>query len=210
MKKNLISMPSAWGRSVEHSHYANSSKSLVVVFPGNNYSCDRSLLYFAGKSALESGHDLLLLEYGYQSARTGIDMGNQADLNIVAYECKHAVDQIKDQYEQLIFVSKSIGTVIAGQVGEILGERVVRQLFLTPLPRTVPYIRNVPCMVVYETADPVFEAKEAEAVSGLEHVRIYPLEGANHSLELGTVQESVRLLGQISEWYAEFFAKENL
>ncbi|WP_223068292.1 hypothetical protein [Paenibacillus caui] len=203
MKKSLISLPSAWGRNVEHKYFSGSEKSLAVFFPGSHYSCDRPLLNYASQSAIEHGYDLLQLEYGYQSARIPFDW---KDLSILVFECKHAIDQIRDKYETISFVSKSLGTLAAGQVGEIIGRDKVRQLFLTPINNTVPYIRESDCTVIYGTADPLFSSENVDYIHNLEHVKVRPIEHADHSLELETLEKSIVLLRQITEMFADFFS----
>ncbi len=71
MKMKKLRVPSNWGRDLEKIHISSQdSKSLVVCFPGKNYSCERPLLHYSGNTAGQSGFDLLMPEYGYQAART--------------------------------------------------------------------------------------------------------------------------------------------
>ncbi|GGA45152.1 hypothetical protein [Paenibacillus physcomitrellae] len=212
MKRNIISMPSAWGRNVEHRYYLGSSTKgadsmdrdkLVVLFPGKAYPCQMPLLHYATRSALEHGCDVLELEYGFQSARTEFEMD---DLNILLYECKHAIDQIRHKYERTAFVSKSIGTLVAGQIGEMLGQDAVRQLFLTPLDQTLPFIQSSDCTVIHGTRDPVFSPSSVKAAGEAERAQLHSLEGADHMLALRTVQESLNVLRETCVLYDQFFA----
>ncbi|ANS74221.1 hypothetical protein AWM70_06180 [Paenibacillus yonginensis] len=217
MNRSIISMPSAWGRNVEHRYYWGGSANrtdgvskgstdgakLAVIFPGKAYPCTMPLLYYAAQSALEHGCDVLELEYGFQSARTAFEL---EDLNILLYECKHAMDQIKHKYEQMVFVSKSIGTLVAGQIGEMLGQDAVRQLFLTPMDGTLPFIQSSRCTVIYGTGDSVFSPASVKAAGEAERAEVHSFEGADHMLGLGNVQQSLSVLCETCVLYDQFFA----
>ena len=78
-----------------------------------NYPCDKPILHFAGTSALQSGFDLMILEYGYQAARTDLDVN---ELQRVIEDSHESVQRIISKYKQVVFISKSIGTIVAGEV----------------------------------------------------------------------------------------------
>ncbi|KHL92789.1 hypothetical protein QW71_27045 [Paenibacillus sp. IHB B 3415] len=202
MSVSSIIMSSHWGREVRHKYVAQGSKSLAVVFPGQNYSAERPLLEYAGKLAREYGCDLLLLEYGYQSARAAF---KREEIDIVAEECKVALASLPE-YEQLLFISKSMGTVIAGKVASEtgIGEKV-SHLFLTPVAESIPYVKQSRGSVIYGGSDPLFTEQHSAELSGLKQVRVYRIDDANHSLEVGSVNESLAVLLVIINFYHEFF-----
>ncbi|AIQ39126.1 alpha/beta hydrolase [Paenibacillus sp. FSL R7-0297] len=202
MSVSSIVMSSHWGREVRHKYVVQGSKALVVVFPGQNYSAERPLLEYAGKLAREYGCDLLLLEYGYQSARMAF---KREEIDIVAEECKVALASLPE-YEQLLFISKSMGTVIAGKVASEtgMGEKI-SQLFLTPVAESIPYIKQSRGSVIYGGSDPMFTEQHSTELSGLKQVRVYRIDDANHSLEVGSVNESLAVLLVIINFYHEFF-----
>lgn len=99
--------------------HKNDNTSLAVLFPGQNYSCELPLLYYAGKSAYDAGHDLFILEYGYQSARRPFE---ETNVDKVIHECYNSIKQVINNYDHVTFVSKSLGTYIAGKTAEIFTE----------------------------------------------------------------------------------------
>lgn len=204
MKINKIVLPSSWGREVSHKHFINDSASLVVLFPGKNYPCDLPLLYYASMVALKSNHDVLKLEYGYQSARVDIDF-NATNLDIIVEECFSAIKEVAHTYKKLIFVSKSLGTLVAGKIAQEMDNDAIEHVYLTPLDYTVPYITNSRGIVIYGTNDSVFSSESAELVKKVEIIKAYPIEGANHALELDRIQDSYDVLGQILLAYQEVF-----
>lgn len=202
MSVSSIVMSSHWGREVRHKLITQESKVLAVVFPGQNYSAERPLLEYAGKLAREYGCDLLQLEYGYQSARAAF---KREEIDIVADECKIALASLPE-YDQLLFISKSMGTIIAGKVAAEpgVGEKV-SHLFLTPVPESLPFIRQSRGSVIYGGSDPMFTGQHAAELGTMKQVRVYRIDDANHSLEVESVNESLAVLLVIINFYHEFF-----
>lgn len=202
MSVSSIVMSSHWGREVRHKLITQDSKVLAVVFPGQNYSAERPLLEYAGKLAREYGCDLLQLEYGYQSARVAF---KREEIDIVAEECKIALASLPD-YEQLLFISKSMGTIIAGKVAADpkTGEKV-SHLFLTPVPESLPFIRQSSGSVIYGGSDPMFTGQYPAELSTMKQIRVYRIDDANHALEVDSVNESLAVLLVIINFYHEFF-----
>lgn len=205
MSVTRIVMSSHWGREVRHKYVAlGTAKALAVVFPGKDYSAERPLLDYAAKVAREHGCDLLLLEYGYQSARADF---KREDIDIVVEECKAAIAAIPafTEYEQLLFISKSLGTVIAGKVAAEMDIREqVSHLYLTPLADAIPEIKRSRGSIIYGGSDPVFTEEHSAQISGLQNIRIYRIDDANHALEVGSVNESLAVLLVIVNFYHEF------
>ncbi|WP_379127780.1 alpha/beta hydrolase [Paenibacillus sp. sgz500958] len=196
-----ILMSSYWGHEVRHKHITQGSKVLAVLFPGKNYSAERSLLDYATKAAREYKCDILILEYGYQSARAEL---KREEIGIVVEECKSAVGQLTS-YEQFLFISKSMGTTIAGRVAEELGiQERTSHMYLTPLADTIPYIQRSRGSVIYGSNDPLFGESHSQEIGGLPGLRVYRIDDANHALEVDSVSESVAILIVIINIYHEF------
>ncbi|MBW4085143.1 hypothetical protein [Paenibacillus sp. S150] len=202
MSASSIVMSSHWGREVRHKYITQESKALVVVFPGKSYSAERSLLDYAAKLAREYGCDILLLEYGYQSARAEL---KREEIDIVAEECKAAVASLPD-YGQLLFVSKSMGAIIAGTVAaEMNLQQKTSHLYLTPVADSLPLLRKSRGSIIYGGSDPTFTEHHAAELGGLKNLRVYRIDDANHALEVGSVNESLAVLLVIINFYHEFF-----
>jgi len=202
MSVSYIHMSSHWGREVRHKHIKSDSKVLAVIFPGQNYSAERSLLDYAAKAAREYNCDILMLEYGYQSARVEL---KREDIGIIADECKAAVISLPE-YEQYLFISKSMGTIIAGRIAEELGiQQKTSHLYLTPLADTIPFIQQSQGMVIYGGSDPLFTEQHSLEINGLPHTKVYRIDDANHALEVGSVNESLAILMVIINLYHEYF-----
>jgi predicted alpha/beta-hydrolase family hydrolase len=204
MKLNKIQQPSYWGREVVQRHITVNSTTLVVQFPGKQYPNELPLLYYAAQAALQSGHDVLLLEYGYQAAR--VELKNE-QLPILVDECAASIRKVLSEhtYARILFVSKSLGTVVAGGCAEQLGDEVIKHLFLTPIKATIPYLQRSQGMMIYGTADPLFGPDEVKLTGSLPRMVVVPVEGGDHSLETGEVLATLNVLKELSERYLTFF-----
>jgi len=100
-------------------------------------------------------------------------------------------------YDKVVFLSKSVGTIEAGFLAEKLGIDVV-QIYLTPVPDALSYIKEKDT-VVMGTADEVYpECKEHCNERGIKPLYI---EGANHSLEVeGKPFESLEILKEVMKF----------
>lgn len=205
MKLEIVNVPSYWKTEMKQKYiqlYEENSK-LVVLFPGKNYPCDKPSLHFAGTSALQSGFDLMVLEYGYQAARTNLDVN---DLQRVIDESHESVQRIIGKYKQVVFISKSLGTIVAGEVHGKL-EIPIKHLFLTPIKDTIHYINKFNGLVVYGTKDEMFNDELADQIN-IDKVReVIEIPNANHALETNNVEDSIEILSKLVRIYVEFLNK---
>jgi len=162
------------------------SKKIAVLFPGLGYTCKRPLLYYTGEAAFARGYEVLALSYGDEIHNyKGRDMSKLAPLVPKAVEqtLKRLMDVEWDTYSDILFISKSVGTVIAYKTAETLNLKV-RHFFMTPIPPSVPYIPLIDGCFVAGTGDPYISAdmiRKAASDNPDKAAMIFP--GCNHSLE---------------------------
>lgn len=211
MKMDNILVPSFWGTELKQKHITvqEQNNKIVVLFPGRNYPCELPLLYYAGNTALQQNYDLLKLEYGYQAARTTLDIN---DLSEVVDESYESINRIINNYEQVIFISKSLGTIVAGDVHRRLQSNIYH-VFLTPLVETIPFINTSDGVVIYGGNDPSFTQENATQIE--RNRKIIEIPNANHGLETGNVEENLSILKMVVDLYKEIltdreFAKKAL
>lgn len=202
MRSNILLVPSFWGADLKQKHLQvkEDNTKLVVLFPGKNYSTDKPVLYYAGFSSIQSGYDLLMLEYGYQAARTDLDID---DLPRIIEESIESIRQIINNYNDVVFISKSLGTIIAGEVHEKLGINI-RHIYLTPIQGTIRYINNSEGIVIYGDNDEVFR-KDLSKQINLNNVRkVIEIPNADHSLMVENPIESIEILKKLTTMYLDF------
>lgn len=197
MKMNYIHVQSFWGTELKQRHITvqEQNNKLVVLFPGKNYPCELPLLYYAGSTALQHHYDLLKLEYGYQATRTHLDIH---DLSHVIDESYESIEKIINNYKQVFFISKSLGTIVAGEVHRRLRSSIVH-VFLTPLSETIPYINDSNGVVIYGGQDPSFTKEHAAQIES--GIKIMEIPRADHGLEAGNVEENLNNLKVVTDTY---------
>lgn len=180
-------------------------KKLAVLFPGVGYTCAKPLLYYTASAAADKDYEIIRLDYGQDihsfRGRTPLEL--EPVTSLALKRSIRALETIDfSEYEKIIFISKSIGTVVACEAEIILGLKgKVRHFLLTPIPATMPYLKDADGIFFAGTADPYIPEKTVRQAS-----RIYPektggiFEGCNHSLEKkGDIMGNLRNLQKVIE-----------
>lgn len=176
-------------------------KKIVVIFPGRNYSTDCPLLYYAGFKHEVRGYEKISINYGDLLKRDkSLDESVEDIRSAVLLQLK---DIDLSKYKDIVFVSKSLGTVIAGWVEEKLGVRV-RHIYLTPLKETLPYIQNGKDIiaVVAGTEDKLLNTDILKEHCKKENVSLKQFDGVGHRLEVwGDMDENIEILREVVALY---------
>ena len=101
------------------------------------------------------------------------------------------------EYGEILYIGKSIGTVVAGQYTWEKG-LTVRSVLLTPLAETFPFVRGR-AIAFHGTADPWAETGAITEACRARGIPLFLTEGANHSLETGDALRDVRTLAETME-----------
>ncbi len=184
-------------------------KKLAVVFPGVGYTKDRPLLYYSGKLAVKNGYELIHIDF------SGLDwskekLKDQAFLKKMMETCLLKTEEALEKYGDLsdadaVFISKSIGTVVAAAYEKKKGLNV-KQIMFSPLEFVSDFIKEEGAVLFYGDADPYagYEAVEKAAEEKkLEKIRI---SGGNHSLETGDILKDIDNLGKMMRRVGEILS----
>lgn len=180
---------------------------LAVIFPGIGYHTDKPLLYFGKKLAKEYGYEVAEASYG--GFPTDIK-GNEEKMRASFF---HALAQAKEllkavdfgQYEELLFISKSIGTAVASAFAKELG-LAAKHIYYTPVTASLPMMEQEG-IVFHGTGDPWIETEQLIAACKAKGFPLYLTEGGNHSLETGNVRVDLRNLQVIMEQSEAYLKK---
>ena len=163
-------------------------KKLAVIFPGVGYTCTKPLLYYTAAMAAEHDYEIIRLDSG-QDIHT-FHGRTPAELEpVIKLAIKRTLPQLEsvpfNDYEDIVFISKSIGTTISCQLEGALSLRgKVKQFLITPIPSTLRYLSDVNGLFFAGTADPYMPENKIRAAA-----RNFPektggiFEDCNHSLE---------------------------
>lgn len=176
---------------------------LLVEFPGRNYSCDKPLLYYAGKVFEKKGYDVVRLDYNTRIK------GNKDDIAGLIEEAKSYVrEQLEgidfSKYEDIVFISKSMGTALAGYYEMQLGI-VARHIYLTPVQEALRYMQRGKCIVVSGKEDKVLDSRRLRIYCVEQDIAVKQFEEVGHSLEdSDDMNKTFAILMVIIRMYKEF------
>ncbi|SEK63762.1 alpha/beta hydrolase [Ruminococcus albus] len=172
---------------------------LCVLFPGIGYHCEKPLLYYSAKLARSKGYDVIPLKFsGFDNTTKGNEekMSRAADHALaLASEQLSVIDF--SQYEKVVFIGKSIGTIACLAYRETSGINA-SCILLTPLEATFESLSHR-CTAFHGTSDPW---ADTEAIRKLCRKHLVPLNeynGANHSLETGDTFTDIQTVLDVTE-----------
>ncbi len=174
-------------------------KKIAVYFPGIGYHCDKPLLYYSRKIACGLGYgNYRNVAYAYKA---GNIRGNEEKMK-EAYEAlflqaeAELADLVWPDYDDVLFISKSIGTIIAASYAEKYGLNRTRHVLYTPLSQTYLFAPNHAIGFI-GTADPWSNTDEIIQLSKAKHIPLAVYEGCNHSLECNDTLKDLENLKDI-------------
>ena len=107
-----------------------------------------------------------------------------------------------EQYGQIVFAGKSIGTIVSLAYAAGKGLKV-RSLLFTPLAETFSF-ETAQAYAFHGTADPWAQTPKIRTFCEERGIPLYLAEDANHSLETGDVSRDLSILQEAMEITAGF------
>ena len=183
-------------------------RKLAVFFPGIGYTIDKPLLYYSRKIAAEQGYEIKLIPYqGFPTKIQG-DAGRMREsLRIAVSQAEEMLSDTElTSYEEILFVGKSIGTIVAAKIAQDMEitDRT-RCVFYTPLEETFLF-KAGEAIVFTGTADPWVgkaNSRIPEYAAGCSYPCI-AVTDANHSLETGNAAKDIDNLQMIMKETEQF------
>lgn len=179
---------------------------IAVYFPGIGYHCDKPLLYYSRKIACELGYkDQINISYTYNA---GNIRGNDEKMN-EAYEAlflqaEAGLAEVSwSEYDDVLFISKSIGTIIAASYAKKYELKCARHILYTPLAQTYLFAPDHGIAFI-GTADPWSDTDEIIRLSSANHIPLSVYDGCNHSLECNDTFKNLENLKDIMEKTMDF------
>lgn len=179
---------------------------IAVYFPGIGYHCDKPLLYYSRNIACELGYENYRnISYTYQA---GNIRGNDEKMK-AAYDALFSqteaelADIVWHKYDDVLFISKSIGTIIATSYAEKYGLKDARHILYTPLAQTYLFAPNHAIGFI-GTADPWSNTDEIIRLSKEKHIPLTVYDDCNHSLECNDTLKNLETLKDIMQKTMDF------
>ena len=174
---------------------------IAVYFPGIGYHCDKPLLYYSRNIACELGYvNGRNVSYTYKA---GNIRGNDEKMK-EAYEALFSqaetelADIIWADYDDVLFISKSIGTIIAASYAAKYGLKHARHILYTPLAQTFLFAPDHAISFI-GTADPWSDTDEIVRLSNANHIPLTVYENCNHSLECDDTLKNLEILKDVMQ-----------
>lgn len=180
---------------------------LAVIFPGIGYHTDKPLLYFSKKIAKEQGFNVVEVNYG--GFETGIKGNKEKMRNAFLSALNQTEEILKDisfsDYEQVLFISKSVGTAVAGAYANN-HDLHTHNVYYTPVDYSFEVMNN-PGIVFHGNDDPWLDHdifKDKIKVIGFPY---FVIDKGNHSLETGDVETDIENLRYIMKKTKEYISQ---
>ena len=183
-------------------------KHLACLFPGIGYTCDKPLLYYSRKLLKELGWETIPVSYTGFPDKVRDDPEKKRQCVKIAME--QAEEALKDidwkQYDDILFIGKSVGTVVGALYAKEHSVRC-RQVLYTPVEATFEYACQK-SIVFHGTADPWAETDMIRENCKKQGIVLYETEGANHSLETGDTNRDIKELRNVMKLVRYFITGE--
>lgn len=177
---------------------------LAVVFPGIGYTADKPLLYYTTRLARHYGYQIRTISYHSLPENVKGDPEKMKQTFDIAFrQTEQLLQDIDwDSYGNILFISKSVGTVISSAYAS-RHNLTVKNILFTPLAETFEFIQTG-SIAFHGTADPWAETDTVRSLADEKEVPLFLTENANHSLETGNVQTDLSILRTTLEHVERF------
>ncbi len=179
--------------------FIKKSDKCALLFPGIGYTHQKPLMYYGRQLAAGGGYDCFPVTYG------GFPDNVKGSPEKMREALFGALEQVRaslqgfpfEDYRELLFISKSIGTAVACIYQREIG-RTGKNVYFTPVAETFSCI-VAGGIVFHGTMDPWVRTDLVERRCREEGLPLYTFEGANHSLETGDAMKNIRILTETME-----------
>ena len=179
---------------------------IAVYFPGIGYHCDKPLLYYSRSIACELGYkNYRNISYTYDAENIrGNDEKMQEAYEALFSQAKAGLsDIVWSDYDDILFISKSIGTIIATSYAKEYGLNHARHILYTPLKQTYLFAPDHAIGFI-GTADPWSDTDEIIRLSNAYHIPLTVYDGCNHSLECNDALKNIENLKDVMQRTMDF------
>lgn len=166
------------------------SKKIVVVFPGST-GCEIPLLYFGAKHFENKGYEKLFVNHPASPDVRFEEVYDNAKRIFAEIDFK--------EYDEIVFIAKSMGTGIACQLKEEFKIPASLVLF-TPVEETLPYIHasNNILLVAAGDRDRYLDSDILQKICVRERIPYYIEPGVGHRMEVpGDLDRDLEIISNV-------------
>lgn len=183
----------------------NERNKIAVIFPGIGYHCDKPLLYYAKKIAKVCGYEIKEVPYNkFPSKVLGSKEKMKESFEIAMEQAEEILkDTNLKSYENILFIAKSVGTVVAGAYAD-KHDIDAKLLIYTPVEETFNYLKSISGIVFHGTNDPWVETEIVKKNCDRMKLPLHIISEANHSLEVGNPNIDIMYLHEVMRISQEY------
>ena len=182
-------------------------KKTAVIFPGMGYHKDKPLLYYSSRIVQNLGYEIIHIEYLGMPPKV-FDAQTLEKAGNIAYECtKEQLKEIDfDQYEDILFIGKSIGTVVAARYVQKHNIQA-RQIWYTPVEETFSYNSKDAIAFIGES-DPASNLNNVRKLAQDNNVPLHTYPNCNHSLEGNDVDTNIANIRDVMKKTKDYITRK--
>jgi len=182
-------------------------KKIACLFPGIGYTCDKPLMYYSWKMLSGQGWEIVPLSWsGLPDKAKGNPEKTQLTVHIALEQAEEKLqDTDWSRYDEILFIGKSLGTVVCAAYAKRHGLRC-RQVLFTPVEATFQFAGR-DSIAFHGTADPLADTRTIEACCRRLDIPLYETEGANHSLETGDIDRDIKEMRKVMKTVRAFIGQ---
>ena len=183
-------------------------KKLAIFFPGIGYTADKPLMYFSRRLAVTHGYEILTMDYSGFPPKVKGDRSRMEESFAIAYAyaCEKLSGVDWTACKDILFVGKSIGTIVAAKIASDSAVRDrIRMVMYTPLEDTFAY--EFGSAICFTGDDDPWVGKKKSQIRALCAARDIPcmvVPEANHSLESEDVIGDMKTLRKVMKETEQF------
>ncbi len=181
---------------------------LAVIFPGIGYTADKPLLHYSRRIAADDGYEIRIMGYTGFSQKIRGDRNRMEQAFQLAFE--QSMEMLSDvdftAYDNILFIGKSIGTIVAAKIAaESTVKDRIRLILYTPLEDTFSF--NFGEAIAFTGEDDPWVGRDKSQILSICEKRSIPcmlIPYANHSLETKDPFEDMKMLYRIMKATEQF------
>lgn len=195
----------------------SSSNQLAVLLPGLAYSNDSPILYYTANYLIEKGISVLKVDYKYFESEKYLASSKEVQKHWLISDVEAAIKTVLSiqDFERVILVGKSIGTLAIGEIltadNQFENAEIV---WLTPLFKNEELLQQVlkidnRSLFIIGTEDPSYNNDTFAKILENDNVDSLIVEGADHSIDIeNNIIESIDQSKEILLKIMRFIDKE--
>ena len=183
-------------------------KKIACLFPGIGYTCDKPLLYYSWKLLKGLGWEIVPVRYsGFPDHVKGSAEKMRQCADMALEQAEKLLQEIDwKEYSDVLFIGKSVGTVVCAAYAKRRGLNC-RQILFTPVEATFRFAgKNA--IAFHGTADPWADTRAVEEGCRQLGIPLYETRNANHSLETGDVDADIEEMRKVMKTVCEFVTRD--